>query len=145
MKDMQGYIVVSNNCPTIIIIINCNITDDLWFLCYPWMLLTLIGMYTKTIIMKPHSSRWHVREDWRLQRFLGHSRKVSGGDAVCIPWKQTCSHDIEVTRTWWMITPFFYFIMFFWWMIDLDWHVHQKDIHETAQLSMTCQRGWKPT
>jgi hypothetical protein len=34
MKDMQGYI-VSNNCPTIIIIINCNITNDLWFLYYP--------------------------------------------------------------------------------------------------------------
>ena len=35
MKDMQGYIVVSNNCPTIIIIINYNITNDLWFLYYP--------------------------------------------------------------------------------------------------------------
>jgi len=43
---MQGYI-VSNNCPTIIIIINCNITNDLWFLYYPWLLLTLIGMSIK--------------------------------------------------------------------------------------------------
>ena len=31
MKDMQGYI-VNNNCTTIIIIINSNITNDLWFL-----------------------------------------------------------------------------------------------------------------
>jgi hypothetical protein len=26
---------------------------------------------------------------------------------------------------------------------DLDWHVHQKDNHETTQLSMKCKRGWK--
>jgi hypothetical protein len=25
-------------------------------------------------------------------------------------------------------------------MIDLDWHVHQKDYHKTAQLSMICQK-----
>jgi hypothetical protein len=31
MKDMQGYI-VNNNYTTIIIIINSNITNDLWFL-----------------------------------------------------------------------------------------------------------------
>jgi hypothetical protein len=28
-------------------------------------------------------------------------------------------------------------------VIDLDWHVHQKDNHEIAMLLMTCQRGWK--
>jgi hypothetical protein len=28
-------------------------------------------------------------------------------------------------------------------VIELDWHTHQKYNHETAQLSMTCQRGLK--
>jgi hypothetical protein len=145
MKDMQGYI-VNNNCTTIIIIINNNITNELWFLYYPWLLLTLIGMCTKKIIMKPHNSRWHVRENGKLQRFLGHFRKVS--------WGRCCLHSMKknkgahmterlLERDEWLL-HFFIFIIVFWWIIDLDWHVHQKDNHETAQLSMTCQRGWKP-
>jgi hypothetical protein len=94
MKDMQGYI-VSNNCPTIIIIINYNITNDLWFLYYPWLLLTLIGMCTKKIIMKPHNSRWHVRKDGKLPGFLGHAINFSGGDVVSIPWKKKRANMTE--------------------------------------------------
>ena len=100
-------------------------------------------MCTKKIIMKLHNFPWHVGADGKHHSFLGHVRNVSWGDVVYIPRKKKHAHMTEtlLELNEWVLL--FYFIILIWWMIDLDWHVHQKDYHKTAQLSMICQKEWK--
>jgi hypothetical protein len=103
--------------------------------------MTLIGMCTKKIIMKPHNFPWNVREDGKLHSFLRHARNVSGRDVVCIPRKR--KKHTHMTERLLELDEWLLFLFYF--IIDLEWHLRQKDNHETTQPSMTCQRGWQTT